>query len=125
MSERPKIAQNLSVDSPVEETFASPEDAMDIHIEEVYRWLSAHGIPEPILRAALLDALNRLDILKEDEPGVLRPRLQAPVEEIGFGPDARGDFHARKLLDGLRRGMHVSASQRHQLMQLLRDAARS
>ncbi len=119
-----KVPSEVEIPIPLvspRRVLASKEDILPLNISDLKKWLVDGGIPEPVLGQQLLNALDRLDTVRQDDPDLERPLLNAAFTDSHTRLDHKGDFFLNQLLKHLKNGGSVSPADRHELMQLLRD----
>lgn len=119
------VKPTRSIDNNPSLALAENSDFLDIHVEEVLKWVRSEDSEVPLyLRNELLEALRRLDIV-----GELRPKIypSVPVNVLDAHIDnvrnVTGEFHAGRLLSFLRgKDRHqISPEVRKELMDALRS----
>ncbi len=96
-----------------------PEMKAEINLDKILKLLAEGVVMPPLLRAQILDALRRLDIVEED---IRRPPLRGyrDIREKLVGSVSELDFHGRILLRALTSGVPFSPNVRKELMNALR-----
>lgn len=103
----------------VDHLFVKKEDMWNLYVQDTLASMEAGDEIPTQLRAELLNALRRLDIVEEDIPwkGASLPRVRVYNHTINTGVEIR----AQKLLDLLKQGFNPGPVMRQRLMKALEN----